>query len=331
MKAFVTGATGFIGTRLVQRLVREGHEVNVLVRNPGDSKNFDSAGISVSFGDIFSVEKLKAGMEGCNWVFHLAAFVQPYSKEPGIPYKTNVEGTKNLLKAARESGITKVIVTSTAGTMGYSRNGNAVDELTNIDPEYHTDYEKTKSICEKISAEMSHNGMDVIIVNPSRVFGPGKLSKSNSVTKIMRLYGKGIWRIIPGDGTAIGNYAFIDDVVNGHLLAATKGKPGHRYILGGENISFDEFFKTLGKAFGTDRKMIRVNASSLRKIASFTGFFLDIAGKPPIITSNWIDKYLQNWSLSCNKAISELNYSITPFGKATEETVKWLKSGKING
>lgn len=330
MKTFVTGANGYIGTRLVKRLLKDGHEVNILVRNPKDATDLVNNGARLFRGDIFSESELIRGMQGCDLVFHLAAYAKPFSKDPDIPYKTNVEGTKSVLSSARKAGVRRAVVTSTAGTMGYSRTGGIVDESTNIDPDYHTEYERTKSISEKVSFTMAGDGLDVVVVNPSRVFGPGKLSKSNSITRIMKLYGQGLWRIIPGDGSAIGNYAFIGDVVEGHILAALNGKSGHRYILGGENVSFDELFDTLGEAFGKKRKMITLGAGNLKKIASFSGFFLELAGRPPLIPPNWIDKYLRNWNLSCNKAISDLSYTVTPFNEAIEKTVKWLKTGKID-
>lgn len=330
MKTFITGANGYIGTRLVKRLLRDGHEVNVMIRNPKDATELVNKGAQLFSGDIFSDKKLLEGMQDCDVVFHLAAFAKPFSKDPDIPYRTNVEGTKSVLNSARKAGVKRVVVTSTAGTMGYSRTGGIVDENTNIDPDYHTEYERTKSISEKVSFAIAGDGLDVIVVNPSRVFGPGKLSKSNSITRIMKLYGQGLWRIVPGDGSAIGNYAFIDDVVEGHILAARNGKSGQRYILGGENVSFDDLFDTLGKAYGSKRKMIKVSAGNLKRIASFSGFFLELAGRPPLIPPNWIDKYLRNWNLSCNKAISDLSYTVTPFNKAIEETVKWMKTGKIN-
>ncbi len=329
MKIFITGATGFIGTHLTRRLLKENHEVTILIRNSSNASDFPGTNLSTLTGDLFSRKVLEEGMKNCDWVFHLAAYAKPTSPDKTIPYRTNVEGTVNVLEAAGSACVKKVIITSTAGTMSYSRDGMPVNEETNKDPDYHTEYERTKATTEKIAFRRAGEGMNVTVVNPSRVFGPGKLSKSNSITRIMKLYGQGLWRIIPGDGTSVGNYAFIDDVVDGHIQAAIRGRSGQRYILGGENISFDELFHTLALAFGRKRIMVKVNSENLKRIAGMTGFFLSIAGKQPLISANWIDKYLQNWSLSCNKAVSELSYNITPFDQAVEKTVKWLKTGDM--
>lgn len=329
MKIFITGATGFIGNHLATRLAKE-HDVTALVRNPVYNDEFRRKNIKTLKGDIFNEQALRSGMEGCDWVFHLAAYARPTSFDKELPWKTNVVGTVNVLRAAEAEKVRKVVITSTGGTVGYSRDGRPVDEETNRDIEYHTDYERSKAEVEKIAFFSSSQAMNVIVVNPTRVFGPGRVSKSNSVTRIIDLYGKGLWRIIPGDGTSIGNYVFIDDVVNGHILAALHGKGGQRYILGGENISFNEFFDITGKVYANRRRMLRISNSDLKRIAHIQGFFSGIIGRPPLISGNWIDKYLQNWIISSNKAINDLSYSITPFEEGVLQTVRWLKTGRYN-
>lgn len=328
MKIFITGSSGFIGNNLVRKLQDEYHNISVLIRNPEKTGQFFKKGIKIIRGDIFNIEKLQAGMEGSDWVFHLAAYAKPTSTDSTLPYRTNVTGTANILSAAKKAGVRKVVITSTAGTMGFSRDGLPVDENSACVSSYHTEYERTKAVSEILAKESTCDETKVIVVNPSRVFGPGRISVSNSVTKIIHLYGMGIWRIIPGDGSSIGNYTFIDDVVNGIVRAAESGIGGERYILGGENISFNEFFDILGRVYGKKRRMFPVNASHLKQIARASGTLSALFGKPPLISENWIDKYLRDWILSSNKAITDLNYRITPFEEGVEKTVKWLKNGK---
>lgn len=327
MKCFVTGASGYIGSSLVRKLMEEEHDVSVLVRDPQKAGNFIH-GINVIQGDIFNIEKLKRGMEGCDWIFHLAAYAKPTSSDSTLPYRTNVTGTSNVLTAAREAGVKKVVVTSTAGTMGFSKDGKPVDERIGHVSSYHTEYERTKAIMEKMAMESTTEATKIVIVNPSRVFGPGRISVSNSVTRIIKLYGMGIWRIIPGDGTSIGNYTFIDDVVTGHIRAAEAGRGGERYILGGENISFNEFFDVIGNVYGNRRRLFTLKASSLKQIAGVSGVISGLFGKPPLISDNWIEKYLSDWILSSNKAVTELNYRITPFEEGVDKTVRWLRIEK---
>jgi farnesol dehydrogenase len=329
MRIFITGASGFIGSILALKLAEDNHSVTVLLRDPSMAGEFTLKGIKVVQGDIFNTEVLKTAMIGCDWVFHLAAYTRPVSRDPDLPYLTNVTGTLNVLEAAKSQSVEKVIITSTAGTLGYSCNGIPVDEETERDAEYNTEYERTKAASEKAALNYCSGKPDVVIVNPTRVYGPGKLSLSNSVTRIIELYGRGLWRIMPGDGEAIGNYVFIGDVVRGLILAAVNGKGGERYILGGENITYREFFRILGEVYGRERKLLNIRKPALKRIVRFAGIYSKWMDKPAFISNDWIDKYLKNWIVSSTKAETHLNYKITPFREGAGITVSWLKSNKI--
>ena len=168
--------------------------------------------------------------------------------------------------------------------------------------------------------------MEIVTVNPTRVYGPGKMTLANSVTRIIKLYGRGLWRIMPGDGSAIGNYVFIDDVVRGLVLAATFGKGGEKYILGGENLSYREFFDALAGIYGHRRILLPLSERAMKRLVRIAGLYARLTNSPPFITNDWISRYLRNWIVTSNKAESQLNYTITPFRVGAEETVKWLKT-----
>jgi nucleoside-diphosphate-sugar epimerase len=323
MRIFITGGTGFIGKSLTKRLLDEQNEVVLLLRNPAKASQYTGR-ISFVQGDLFSEDALLEGMRDCDLVFHMAAYTKPWSKDPGMAYKTNVEGTVNVLEAAIKRGVKKVILTSTGGTMGFSNEKRSVNEMTNPDPEFHTVYEKTKAEAEKRAIEYSLKGLHVVIVNPTRVFGPGELTESNSVTKIIKLYLRGLWRIIPGNVNTIGNYAYIDDVVEGHLLAAYSGANGERYILGGENLSYKEFFGTIGEVAGKKRGLINLPLPLLKIIIRITSGLTKITRLPPALTQDWLDKYMEDWIMSSKKAESQLGYKITPFRTGVERTIVWL-------
>lgn len=328
MRIFITGGTGFIGSRLTERLRAEGNELVLLLRNPAKVSPGAGAEITYVKGDIFSTRALDEGMKGCDWVFHLAAFTKPWSKDPSEAYRTNVTGTVNILEAAQANGVKRVVITSTGGTMGCSGGNCVTCETSNPSPEFNTLYEKTKAEAEKLAAGYSAKGLPVVVVNPTRVFGPGRLSKSNSMTRIISLYRSGLWRIMPGDGRSVGNYVFIDDVVNGHILAAMKGRPGERYILGGENLSFRELFSSIGRAAGKRRVVLPLPFPVMRSVVSVNAFFTRITGMPPLITKDWLEKYMNNWIMSSDKAVTELGYSITPFADGVAHTIKWLNTLK---
>jgi farnesol dehydrogenase len=328
MRVFITGGTGFIGSGLTEKLISENHEVTLLVRNPSAALFPGNEKVRIIKGDLSNKSALLEGMKDCDWVFHMAAWAKPSFKDPKIVTGINIEGTVNVFKAALESHVKKVVFTSTGGTMSYSHDGNPVDENTNPNPVLHTLYEKTKAEAEKIAIEYSKKGLAVITVNPTRVYGPGKLTQSNSMTKIIGLYISGLWRIIPGNGKSIGNYVFIDDVIEGHILAARFGRSGERYILGGENQSFRGLFDIIGETAGKERILVNFPAGLMKGIIKGFMFISKISGSPPVITIDWLDKYLNNWIMSSNKASIELGYKITPLSEGVSRTIQWLKTKK---
>ncbi len=328
MKCFITGATGFIGNNLAKELLDEGNELHVLVRSQKENRLFDHENVTVFYGDLHSAEVINKAMKGCDIVFHMAAYANLWSKDKSLAYKTNVLGTGNILEAALKNHVKKMVFTSSAATLPPSKEKEEVDESTLPPPAFLTDYEVTKNEAEQLCLEYCKKGLDVVIVNPTRVFGPGFLNKSNSVTIMIKNYIKGIWRINPGDGSQIGNYVYVNDVVKGHLLAMKKGTPGERYILGGTNASYNEFFSVLAFVSGKKRFMFHFPFSWMMIIAKFEFFMAENFGKKPLITPPWVKRYLQNRLVSSQKAINELSYSITPLAEALEETILWLKSSQ---
>jgi nucleoside-diphosphate-sugar epimerase len=326
MKVFITGGTGFIGSGLTEKLISENHEVIILARNPSAVRFNAKDKVNIIKGDLSNKSALTEGMKDCDWVFHMAAWAKPSYKDPKIVTGINIDGTVNVFDAALESHVKKVVFTSTGGTMSFSHDGNPVDESTNPDPILHTLYEKTKAKAEKIAIDYSKKGLAVITVNPTRVYGPGMLTESNSMTKIIRLYISGLWRIIPGNGKSIGNYVFIDDVIEGHILAARFGRSGERYILGGENHSFRDLFDIIGETAGKKRIMVNLPAGLMKGIVKGFMFISKISGSPPAITIDWLDKYLNNWIMSSDKATKELGYKITPLSEGVFRTIQWLKT-----
>lgn len=326
MKCFITGSNGFIGSSLARRLASEGHEVICLVRSPQKSLHRNGKAIQHVVGDIMTKEILLNGMHKCDWVFHLAAYAKPWSKDKNLPYKINVEGTENVLDAALKNGVKKVIFTSSAAVIGPSGEHSSVNENTIRTTTYFNEYEETKALAEVKAQFYVLKGLNTVIVNPTRVFGPGPLNQSNSVTKMLKGFDKGTWRILPGDGSKTGNYAFIDDVVSGHLLAAEKGISGERYVLGGENVSFRELFNLFAKATGHNRFLLPLPVSVMISLTNFLEFQYRITNIPPPLTSPWVKKYLENWNLSSEKAIVNLGYTITPLEDAIQKTLTWLRN-----
>lgn len=326
MKCMVTGSTGFIGNRLVKELLNFGAEVHVLARSY--KKVIELYGNKVTFfgGDLWDINVIDEATRNCDVIFHLAAFANIWSKDKTLAYKTNVTGTKNILEAALKNKVKRVVFTSSAAVLPQSQDGELIDETSALPKKYLTDYEITKAQAEQLCIEYCNKELEVVIVNPPRVFGPGLLNKSNSVTILIKKYIMGNWRIIPGNGKAIGNYVFIDDVVKGHILAMEHGISGEKYILGGTNISFNGFFSTLSKVSGKNYTLFHFPFSLLLAVSKFELFMAETFGKSPLITPPWARRYLQNRPVSCKKAITQLKYTATPLEEGMVKTIEWLKS-----
>lgn len=324
MKYLITGATGYIGTQLAKRLVTDGHQVHALYRDESKTAEIKGLkGLTLYQGDLLDKTSLEKAVRGCDGVFHVAAFAKPWDKDPSTFYKYNVEGAVNVFEASKKAGVRRIVFTSTAGVISPS-NGVASDENTVRKLDYFTEYERSKAQAEEEARRFNSKGLEVVTVNPTRVYGPGLLSDSNGVTRMVKLYIKGRFRLLPGNGKSIGNYAYIDDVVEGHLLAMTHGKAGERYILGGDNISFSEFFNLLSDLTGKSVHLYKLPIPVMNIAAKFMEIRANLTGKPPILTPPWVKKYLYNWELSSEKAKREIGYKPLPIEDGMSKTVDWI-------
>jgi farnesol dehydrogenase len=331
MTVFVTGANGFIGQRLTEQLSSAGHSVRCLVRSPDKFGSLSHLPrVTPVIGDLDSTEALDSGASGCETVFHMAAYAKPWSRDKGLPYKINVTGTGNVLRASLSAGVKRFVFTSSAAVIGPSPGTEPIDESFPRTVPFFNEYEETKAEAEDLVRSYNRDGMECVVVNPTRVYGPGPVNKSNAVTKMISQYARGTWRIIPGDGTCVGNYVLVDDVARGHILAAMHGKPGERYLLGGENLTFDQFFETLARLTGKRRRMIRLPVSYMIAGARIMEWQTSFTGIPPLITGPWVKKYLNHWSLSNRKAMTDLGYEAVSFAGGAKRTLEWLTStGKL--
>lgn len=326
MRCMVTGATGLIGNKLVNELLKQDFQVNVLVRSPDKLQADIREKIDVFQGDLLDKESIMRAMKGCGAVFHLAAFAGIWSKDKMLPYKVNVTGTRNILDAALKSEINKVVFTSSAGTLAPSSDSKPVDETTPLPDQYPTDYETSKRQAEQLCSEYGRLGLKIVVVNPTRVYGPGPLNKSNSVAVIIQKYLAGKWRFVPGSGRYTGNYVFIDDVAAGHVLALIHGEPGEKYILGGANTSYNDFFSQLAEVSGKKHRMFHLPFPLIRIFSGIELFIAQSFGKNPLLTPTWAKRYKQNRLVSSGKAITSLGYKITPLPAGLKKTIDWLRS-----
>ncbi|MCH7535351.1 MAG: NAD-dependent epimerase/dehydratase family protein, partial [Bacteroidetes bacterium] len=281
--------------------------------------------IKVFEGNLLDIEAVREAMRGCSQVFHLATYFGVQNKDMNQFNQINVGGTQLILDVAIEQEIKKIVITSTAAIFGSSTNGT-VDEKCENKMEPFTFYEKSKAYADKIALSYVNKGIEVVVVNPTRIYGPGLKGESNSVSKMIELYIRGKWKLLPGNGMKIGNYVFIDDVVQGHLLAMEKGISGNNYILGGENVNYIELFNTIHAVAEVDFKLTKVPLWIMIIVAHQQKLFADLFGIKPLITPPWIKKYLHDWTFSTEKSENELGYSPISLHEGLSKTIKWLRN-----
>ena len=323
-QVFVTGSTGFIGTALITKLLERGFRVRALKR---EIQTVPQTNLEYTFGNVTDIESLRNGMSGCGYVFHLAAYAKNWAADPQTYTQINIEGTRNVFSVARELKVERIVWTSTILTFGFTPPGVTGDENMPRPTELClTEYERTKTIMESEAAEWVKDGLPLVIVNPTRVFGPGVRSESNSLLKLLTYYRRGLYPFLLNWGRNVGNYGFIDDVAEGHILAMERGQIGERYVLGGENVSLKELFQTVDKIDGKKRFQMKIFWLIPMLVTYCMQLQAKCFGTYPLITPGWLRTYLLDGAFSCEKAERELGYSITPFEEAVRRTCQWLDS-----
>jgi nucleoside-diphosphate-sugar epimerase len=325
-KIFVTGGTGFIGTKLVNELVRRGHTVHVLRRPISNIGGLEHEGIRLFVGDLSDRDSIRKGIEGCQQVYHLAAYAKNWARDPTVFYRSNVDGSCNVWELAKMVGVERMVFVSTILTCGPSTPGMVEDERRYCQvAECCTDYQTSKTIGEKQACDCAVQGFPVVIVNPTRVYGPGKLTEGNSVSRMIDLYDSGRFPFLLNQGVNIGNYAFLDDVVQGLTLAMERGKIGERYILGGENVSLKQLFELIDEIGGKRHFQINVPPWTALLYSHWEEKKAGWVRHYPLITVGWVKTFLQNWAFSSAKAENQLGYKVTPLREGIRMTLEWLR------
>lgn len=332
---FVTGASGFIGTSLVRQLLAAGYKVRGMSRKqPVFPPGYDAApedlwnhpNFEYFKGDMTDIESLRRGIDGCGYVIHLAGYAKNYSPDPNIFIRFNVDGMRNVFTAAQEKNVKKIVWTSSIVTFGPTKKGVVGDEtMPRITPKYLTEYEESKSIAEKEALKWAASGLPLVIVNPTRVYGPGQLSEGNALAALIDDYACGRFPILVNRGVNIGNYVLVDDVARGHLLALERGTVGERYILGSENASLKEFFQIIDEVTGKRRFKLPILTFAPMVVGYALLWAAKIFGIYPRITPGWVRTFIVDWAYSCEKAEKELGYTPVPLKEGLAQTCRWLR------
>jgi dihydroflavonol-4-reductase len=329
MKCFVTGASGFIGANLVHELAARGQAVKALIRKGSDLRGLEGAKYDPVYGDVSDSRKLTEAMHGCDWCFHVAASYHLWLRDYAPMYAANVEGTRQVISAAIDAGCSRIVYTSTVGCIGLPKvvNGTVTptDEDTPVSGEQMSNhYKRSKWQAEQVAREFAAKGAPVIIVNPSAPVGPRDVKPTPTGKVIVDFLN----RQMPAYLDTGLNWIHVRDVAVGHILAAEKGRPGERYILGTAEGNW-----TMKQTFDALEQITRIPAPKFRvpyAIALAAAYVDETAahftGKPPKAPLAGVRMARYKMFFSPAKAIRELGLPQTDPRTALADAVKWFRA-----
>jgi dihydroflavonol-4-reductase len=321
VRALVTGATGFVGAAVARALVGAGWQVRVLVRENSDRSNLRQLPLEIAVGDLTAAPSLDAALIECGALFHVAADYRLGARDSAQLYRTNVEGTRNLLNAARRAGVQRIVYTSSVATMGLPADGSAGDENTPVAlPNMIGHYKRSKYLAEQLVLEFARAGSPVVIVNPSTPVGPGDV-KPTPTGQLVRDAAAGRMPAYVDTGL---NIVHVDDVAAGHLSAYERGRVGERYILGGEDMTLREILTHIAGIVGGRPPRVRLPYAAVLPIAYLAEAYAKLSGRSGRVTLEGVRMSRKRMFFSSAKAVRELGYRWRPPLQAFEDAVRWF-------
>lgn len=316
----VTGVTGFIGWHVAKQLLERGERVRALIR-PGSSVS-GLPDLEESAGDLRDPQSLAAACAGCATVFHVAADYRLWTRDPSSMYDSNVGGTRNLLDAARRQGVDLVVYTSTVGCIGVPPGGIGDESMPLALREMNGDYKRSKFLAEQVALESARSGFPVVIVNPTAPVGDHDV-RPTPTGKIIVDFLK---RKMPAFIDTGLNLVDVRDTARGHLLAAERGKPGERYILGCENLTLRAILERLGALSGLPAPRVEIPYAVAYAAGVCSTAWAKVSGKEPRAPLDAVKMARKKMWVSVEKAKRELGFEPGPVNGALERAISWFRS-----
>lgn len=322
MRVLVTGATGFVGGAVARELIQSGHEVRLLVRPTANHRFVQNLPVELCYGDIRELDSLYQATAGCQQVYHAAALYKLWVRHRRDIYESNVTGTENVLKAARNSGVTKIVYTSSVATLGLPSDGTPGDEETPVSlSDMVGDYKRSKFLAEQVALRYAREGVPVVIVNPSTPVGVSDI-KPTPTGKVIVDFLNGNMPAYIDTGL---NLVDVEDVARGHLLAAEKGQIGEKYILGYENLTLQQILELLADLSGRSAPRFRVPYPLALGIAYADAALARlIPGREPFVPPVGVKLSKKKMFFDPSKAVRVLGFRQTPIREALRKAVQWF-------
>jgi dihydroflavonol-4-reductase len=326
LKAFVTGATGFLGSHVAHVLADQGAHLRLLVRPTSNLKNLDGlkAEAETATGDLRDAASLEKAMSGCDTVFHVAADYRLWVRDPNEMYRSNVDGTRALLEAARKNGVGRVVYTSSVATVGFTSDGRPADEDSPVSlADMIGHYKRSKFMAEQVALEAGRSGMHVVTVNPTTPIGEQDIKP----TPTGRIVVDFLKRKFPAYVETGLNLVDVTECARGHVAALEKGRTGERYVLGGEDLTLKQILDKLGQITGLPSPKIK-----LPYIFAFAAGVVDEAvtglllRREPRATVDTVRMGKKKMFASSAKAERELGWKIVPIDGALRRAVEWFRA-----
>jgi dihydroflavonol-4-reductase len=317
----VTGGTGFLGSNLAAALLSEGCSVRILRRAGSDLRALGTLQVEHVVGDVRDIGSLRRAIRGCDTVFHTAAIISYWRRERPLMHEVNVLGTRNVAQACLESGVRRLVHTSSTAAVGFPEEGALADETTRFNWEpYDVGYRNSKHHAEREILRAVRQGLDAVMVNPTVIIGPRDIHFHGG--QLLRdIRRKKIFYYVRG-GMSV---TYVDDVVRGHLLAERRGRTGERYILSGENLSHREIISTTASVVGGIGPFFKMPQELVTAVTAAAESAAAILNRRPWVTRELLAGSNLNYHFSCRKAQKELGYTFTPFREAVEKTFAWYR------
>jgi dihydroflavonol-4-reductase len=326
MLAFVTGATGFLGSHVARVLSDNGAKLRLLVRPTSNLKNLEGLNAETVIGDLRDAASLEKAMSGCDSVFHVAADYRLWVRDPDEMYRSNVEGTRAILEAARKTRLQRVVYTSSVATIGFTKDGSAADEHSPVSlADMIGHYKRSKFMAEQLALQAGRSGLNVVTVNPTTPIGEQDV-KPTPTGRIVLDFLK---RKFPAYVETGLNLVDVRECARGHLAAFEKGKTGERYILGGENLTLKQILDKLGEITGLPSPKLK-----LPYFFAFMAGVVDenitgrLMGRDPRATVETVRMGKKMMFASSAKAERELGWKIVPVDDALRRAVEWFRANQ---